>query len=288
VNSLALDFEHIIVVNRIKPHTSFHGPFESGLLKMLAVGMGGPEGASQIHARGAQGLPETIPRVARSILNVLPIALGVAILEDSFENTMQIRAVPPSLMEITERELLAEARRVIPGIPFEEIDLLVVDEIGKNFSGTGMDTNVIGRLRIQGMPEPAAPFIKRIVALGLSGHCHGNAYGIGLADFTTRRLARAIDFRAMHLNALTSTFTQRAMLPMVFPDDLSAINAAVKSLGKINPGHLRVVRIKNTLQLDKMLVSPPLAVEAGGNKALHIVQSPFPVAFGPGNTINPF
>ncbi|MCL5058344.1 MAG: hypothetical protein M1130_10235 [Actinobacteria bacterium] len=288
VNSLAFDFDHIIVINRIKPHTSFHGPFESGLMKMSAVGLGGPAGASLIHSQGVQSLPGIIPQAARAVLKGLPIALGVAILEDSFENTMLIKAVPPSLFEETERELLAEARKLLPGIPFEDIDVLVVDEIGKNFSGTGMDTNVIGRLRIQGVPEPAVPSVKRIVALGLAADSRGNGYGIGLADFTTRRLVESIDCRAMHLNAMTSTFIQRAMLPMSLPDDLTAINAAVKSLGNVGPEEVRLVRIRNTLQLDRLLVSRSLAGEARQNKSLKILKDPFPISFGPGNIIDPF
>ncbi|HBV97703.1 MAG: hypothetical protein JL50_03330 [Peptococcaceae bacterium BICA1-7] len=288
VNSLAFDFDHIIIINRIKPHTSFHGPFESGLMKMAAVGLGGPAGASLIHSQGVEKLPGIIPRAGRAVLKELPVTLGVAILEDSFENTMLIKAVPPSLFEETEKELLAEARRLFPGIPFKDIDVLVVDEIGKNFSGTGMDTNVIGRLRIQGVPEPAGPSVKRVVALGLAAGSKGNGYGIGLADFTTQRLVESIDYRAMHLNAMTSTFIQRAMLPMTLPDDLAAINAAVKSLGNISPEEVRLVRIKNTLQLDRILVSRSLAGEAGQNKSLRILEDPFPITFAASGSIDSF
>lgn len=288
VNSLAFDFDHIVIINRIKPHTSFHGPFESGLMKMAAVGLGGPAGASLIHSRGVHKLPGIIPQAARAILKRLPITMGVAILEDSLENTMLIKAVPPSLFEETETELLAQARRFLPGIPFADIDVLVVDEIGKNFSGTGMDTNVIGRLRIQGVPEPAAPSVKRIVALGLAADGKGNGYGIGLADFTTARLVESIDYRAMHLNAMTSTLIQRAMIPITLPDDRAAINAAVKSLGNVGPEEVRLVRIKNTLHLDRILVSRSMAGEARRNQSLKILEDPFTITFGAGNKIDSF
>ncbi|MFZ5644294.1 MAG: hypothetical protein ACOY46_11955 [Bacillota bacterium] len=288
VNSLALEFEHVIIVNRIKPHTSFHGPYESGILKMIAMGLGGPKGASYIHSLGVQSLPDIIPEAASAIMKRLPITLGLAILEDAFKNTMLIKAITPDKFEETERELLEEARCNLPGLPFEDVDILIVDEIGKNFSGTGMDTNVIGRLRIQGLPEPAVPKIKRIVVLGVSQETKGNAYGIGLADFTTKRLVEGLDYNATYLNALTSTFVQRAMVPMTLPDDFSAIQAAVKSLGAMSPEDIRIVRIKNTLTLDNLLVSQPLLKEAYSNEKIKVVGQNLPLSFDINNQIIPF
>lgn len=287
-NSLAFDFDRIIVVNRIKPHTSFHGPVESGIMKMLAIGLGGPEGASRIHGLGIDSLPGIIPEAASLMLKRLPVTLGLAILEDSHENTMSIQAVQPEKFLETEQRLLEVARSHMPGIPFDDIDILVVDEIGKIFSGTGMDTNAIGRIKITGIPEPLRPRIKRIVALGLAHGGKGNAYGIGLADFTTKRLVDGIDQEAMYLNAMTSNFIQRAMIPMTFPDDLSAIRAAVKSLGNIDVDRIKIVRIKNTLDLELMQVSRPLADEAATNPSLEILDQATPMAFDGKNTILPF
>lgn len=288
VSSLAFEFDLIIVLNRVKPHTSFHGPAESGLQKMLAVGLGGPGGASRIHCLGVEALPAVIPRAAAAILKHLPVALGVAILEDSRENTMRIEAIPPREFAEKELVLLDEARRLMPGLPFEKMDILVVDQIGKVYSGTGMDTNVIGRIRINGVTEPSRPAIKRIVALDLAAGSKGNAYGLGLADFTTRRLVEGIDYEAVYLNALTSTFIMRAMVPMTCPDDLSAIRAAIKSLGRAEPERLRMVRIKNTLNLDSMLVSESLLEEAGQNSMLKIIRKPEQMDFDGHNNLMPF
>ena len=285
INGLAFDFDRIVVVNRIKPHTSFHGPVESGLMKMLAVGLGGPEGASRIHALGINALPGIIPEVASVVLKHLPVTLGLAILEDLHENTMAIEAVLPEKFMETEQRLLEVARKHMPGIPFDDIDILIVEEIGKIFSGTGMDTNVIDRIRITGVPEPLVPRIKRIVALGLAHGGKGNAYGIGLADFTTRRLVDGIDLEAMYLNAMTSSFVQRAMIPMTFPDDLTAIRAAIKSLGNVEPDKIRMVRIKNTLDLEFMQVSRPLADEASGSPCVEILAQPAAMAFDEKNQI---
>ena len=288
VNSLALEFDRIIVVNRIKPHTSFHGPVESGLQKMLAIGLGGPEGAARIHSLGVEALPGVIPRAAAAVLKNLPVALGLALLEDSREQTMAVEALLPASITARETELLEEARRSMPRLPFDRLDVLVVDHIGKMYSGTGIDTNVVGRLKIYGLPEPASPQIKRIVVLGLGPGSGGNAYGIGLADFTTRRLVDGIDHRAMYLNALTSTFIMRAMIPMTCPDDRSAIDAAVKSLGLTDPRGIRMVRIKNTLQLDSMLASQPLLEEAAGSGLIQIAGRPGQMAFDRDNNLLPF
>lgn len=288
LNAVALDFDHILVVNRIKPHTSFHGPAESGLQKMLAVGLGGPQGASRIHALGIDSLPNIIPKVSKIMARHLPVTLGIAILEDAYENTMAIEAVPVEAFVEREKILLERASDSMPLIPFQHLDILVVDEIGKTYSGTGMDTNVIGRLRIQGVEEPQTPNIKHIVVLGLADGSRGNAYGIGLADFTTQKLADSIDHSATYLNAITSTFVLRAMIPMILPDDLSAIQAAINILGPVPTEKIRMVRIKNTLHLDRMLISEALLTEALGLQWLHIIGEARPMDFDLNNNLLPF
>lgn len=287
-NELAFTCDRIIVVNRIKPHTSFHGDAESGLQKMLAVGLGGPTGASQIHSMGVETLATNIPKAAATIIRHLPVTLGLAILEDSYDQTMLIKAVYPEEFVKTEKALLDEARRAVPVIPFDNLDILVVDKIGKVFSGTGMDTNVIGRIRINGIPEPVSPRIKRIVSLDLAMEAKGNAYGIGLADFTTKRLVDTINFDEMHLNAITSTFINRSMIPMTLPDDLTAIRVAIKSLGHRDTEKIRMVRIKNTLNLEKMLISEPLALEVKNNSLLRLTSGPKQMNFDCDNNLKPF
>lgn len=288
VNELAFTCNRIIVVNRIKPHTSFHGDAESGLQKMLAVGLGGPTGASKIHSLGVENLATIIPKTAATIIKYLPVTLGLAILDDSFDQTMLIKAVYPEDFVKTEKALLEKARMTMPTIPFDNLDILVVDKIGKVYSGTGMDTNVIGRIRINGIPEPDSPRIKRIVALDLAIESKGNAYGIGLADFTTKRLVKTINFDEMYLNALTSTFINRSMIPMTLADDLAAIRAAIESLGLRDKEKIRMVRIKNTLNLDKMIISEPLAIEAKSNRFLRLASKPVSMDFDSNNNLKPF
>lgn len=252
----------ILVVNRVKVHTSFHGDLGSGLFKMICVGMGKEPGAAQVHRLGAPAIYPALVEMGRLALARLPIAGGLAILENGYEETARLEFLPPEEMEAGERRLLAAARALLPGLPVPDLDLLVVDEMGKNFSGTGMDTNVIGRWKAPGMPEPEAPRVGRIVVLRLSEASGGNANGVGLADFTTRRLAEAIDWDVTLTNVGTTGLWARAQCPPFLPDDRAAIGWAVRSL-RLPPGHrLRAARIRNTLQLDRLWVSPAVLDEA--------------------------
>ncbi len=234
----AFESDGVILINRIKPHTSFHGRYESGLMKMLAVGLSKHAGAAAIHQQGVRGLRERIPVVARQVLATGKILFGVALVENAYDETMLVKAT----CRIPEDEpaLLELARTNMPYLPVECIDLLIVDEMGKEISGTGMDTNVIGRLRIEGEPEPATPRIKRIFVRDLVGD---SAYGIGLADVTTRRLVEKADWKATQVNAETSGFLLRAKLPAVVGRDEDAITGE------------RIVRIRNTLHLETLIVS---------------------------------
>jgi len=247
----------VLVVNRIKPHTSFQGEIGSGLCKMLAVGLGKKEGAAVVHGRGPAGMEEAITSIARFMLDRLPVMGGLAILEDGYDRTARVTALPPGDWPEQERSLYSEAVSYLPRLPFADVDLLIVDEMGKNISGTGMDTNVLGRWRTGG-PEPPGLRAGRVVVLRLHPASHGNANGVGLADVTTRALAEAVDFPATYLNALTSTFVERVKLPMVMPTEKLAIAAALKTLGT---GLIRAVRIKNTRELEHIAVSPPLLAE---------------------------
>lgn len=279
VTEIALRCDAIIVVNRIKPHTAFHGPAESGLQKMMTIGLGGPEGAKTIHRSGATELHLVIPAAAKFIMKKLPIVMGLAILEDAHKDTMKITCMPPEQFTSCEEDLLNEARSVFPSLPVKELDLLIVEKMGKNYSGTGMDTNVIGRMRIAGVPEPKYPRIQRIVVLDLAEESHGNATGIGLADFTTRRLVEKIDWDATITNVITSTFVMRAMQPITLPDDRSAIEVALQSLGNVDPQDARVIHIKNTLQLASMRASTALLPELRQNNAVKTEGIPMELEF---------
>lgn len=271
-NHVVRDFDGVLAVNRVKPHTSFKGEIESGLMKMLAVGLGGPKGASAVHALGARGLRMMVPSIAREVQRLLPVWGGLAIVENAYEKTFLIKGVGNWDIEPAEKELLVLAKNLMPSLPFSEIDVLVVEEIGKNYSGTGMDTNVINRMRIQGEPEPAGLDIKRIVVLDISEESHGNATGIGLADFTTKKLVNKIDFQATYLNCLTSTFIQRAMVPMTLDNEEDAIATAVKSLGCKTMESARIVRIANTLSMDCLQVSKSLLDDVEKDLRLEIIR----------------
>jgi hypothetical protein len=248
----AFQSDGVILINRIKPHTSFHGRYESGLMKMLAVGLSKHAGAAAIHSQGVAGLRERIPAVARQVLATGKIMFGVAVVENAYEETMLVRAT--CRMPEDEPALLELARANMPSLPVENLDLLIVDELGKTISGTGMDTNVIGRLRIEGEPEPVTPRIKRIFVRDVVGD---SAYGIGLADVTTRRLVEKVDWNVTRINAETSGFPSRVKLPEVVESFM--------------PTGERIVRIKNTLRLDTLIVSEPVFKEIEGRTTIEVL-----------------
>lgn len=266
----------LVVVNRVKPHTSFHGPLESGLTKMLVVGCGKPEGARQFHSLGADLLSQRLREFGSILLRRLPVLGGVAVLENGREEISELVPVQPESWLETEERLLDRARALLPRLPVDRLDLLVIDEMGKNFSGTGMDPNVIGRIGIRGVPD-AGPMIDRLVVLDLSAASHGNANGMGLADFVTRRLADKVDFPATYLNTLTATFVERAKLPIVMESDREAIETALQTLG--SPVEPRIIRIKNTLELERIWVSPVLLGELQGKPGLSAEGDPVEWAF---------
>lgn len=271
----AFQSDGVILINRIKPHTSFQGVHESGLMKMIAIGLAKDAGARAIHRFGVEGLRELMPRVARTILASGKILLGIAIVENAYDETMVVRAIPAARIPDEEPALLQLARRNMPSLPVTELDVLVVDQIGKDISGTGMDTSVIGRLRIAGQPEPTSPRIKRIVVRDLSAGSGGSAYGIGLADVTTRRLADKTDWQVTNANVQASGFTERGKLPHVAETDEAALEFALRGLA---PDMARIVRIRNTLHLETMLVAESVLEELQGRDQINVV-GPVPSFF---------
>ncbi|MFZ5640609.1 MAG: hypothetical protein ACOY4Q_07945, partial [Bacillota bacterium] len=210
------------------------------------------------------------------------IVAGLAVVENGYEETAMVEtALPEDLVEL-EKKLLKEAYRLLPRLPVDCLDFLVVGEMGKNISGTGMDVNVIGRMRMAGVPEPRHPFIERIVVLDLTAQSHGNATGIGLADITTARLAAKIDREATYLNCLTSGNLQRAMLPVVMPDDRKAIEAALQSLATDDTGNLKGAIIKNTLEMEHLWVTEGLARDLARHTGVDIVSPPQRLVFAGG------
>jgi hypothetical protein len=254
----AVQADGILVVNRVKPHTSFSGTYESGLAKMLAVGLGGRPGAVSLHAKGAKAIPNMIPEMAELVLRSTSVVAGIALLENGLDRLKRVEGIGPEQILAREPHILEEARRLRPTLPFEEADTLVVDAIGKDYAGTGMDTHVIGRLHIAGEPEPDKPRIKRIAALRLSPGSKGNAYGIGLADVTTDSVVRAMDRSSMQTNAMASTFVERVRVPLAFPSDREAIAAAISTCNHPDLSTLKLARIRNTLHLEELLLTESL------------------------------
>lgn len=257
----------VMLVNRVKMHTSFHGELESGIHKMLAIGMGKERAASLLHSKGPDGLRDLMPEVARVLLSRTKFLAGFGVVEDGYHRPVMLRGLSAAEAGEGEKEMLRLARSLAPGLPLREADVLVVDEIGKDVSGTGMDTNVVGRLRIAGQPEPKTPKVKAIVVLGLTEATHGNALGIGLADFTTRRAAQAVDWRLTAKNVLTSGFLERGRVPLALADEAEALDAALGHVFRDDPAGragARVLRIRNTLQLEDFWVSENLRAEIEG------------------------
>jgi hypothetical protein len=269
----------ILVINRVKTHTSFKGYVESGLTKKMVVGLGGPKGARQFHGFGAEELPRLLVEIGTVLLAKLPVLGALAVIENAYEETALIAGVARDGLIQREAELLDYSKTLLPALPVDQVDLLIVQELGKNFSGTGMDTNIIGRIRIEGVPEPALPAISRVAVLDLSEASHGNASGIGLADFITQKIVDKIDKKITYLNCLTSTFVIRAAIPMYFDTEEQLLEAAAMSLGAIAPEQMRIIVIPNTLFLSECYVSEALARELRGRPGLSIHPEAKELAF---------
>jgi len=268
VDKFAANADGIIVVNRIKHHTDFSGPHESGLLKMMAVGMGKRHGADIAHTYKAWSLRNFIPKMAREILKRLPVVAGLAIVENAYHEVAKLVALSPSEIERGDRELLRFWKRIRPKIPFNHLDVLIVERMGKNISGTGMDTKVIGRLMITGENELKHPMPRVIVVLDLTEESHGNAAGLGLADITTKRLINKVNWHDTHINVFTSGFIERDRIPVVAENDRQALEWALEIAKVRDPEKARVVRIKDTNTLGVFYISQGLWDEAAKNPRL--------------------
>jgi hypothetical protein len=281
MDKYASEADAVMIVARVKVHTDFKSPIgiESGIMKMAAIGMGKHKQALAMHSFGVVGIRDYMPEVSRVILEKANVLCGLGIVENAFDETAIIEAVPVEQIEERERELLKIAASFMPKLPVEELDILHVDQIGKNFSGTGMDTNIIGRMRILGVEEPATPRIKYIIASDLSEECHGNALGIGLADLTTRRLFEKIDYQKTNENVITSTFLMRAMIPIVMDSDRDAIAAALRCNWGVKAEEARMIRIANTLCLQHLYVSESLLPEIRRLPHLEVEEEPEEMKF---------
>jgi len=280
IDKSAFEADGIIVVNRIKPHTKFKASIESGLMKMMAIGMGKQKGAEYYHKAAIQyTFPKIIVDAGREVLKKAPILCGLGLVENGYDQTAVIAALLPEELEEREKELLVLAKRMMPRLPFTEIDLLIIDEMGKDISGTGIDPNITGRNRdILGVfPHPVNA--KRLFVGDLTPSSGGNAIGIGFADVTAKRLVDKIDRLSTYMNCITGISLEKAAIPMHFDTDRECIRVALGSVGLIPPERSRIVRIKNTLQLDEVEVSEIYKDEILNRRDLEILEGPRPMSF---------
>ena len=267
----------VLVLNRIKLHTCFSGPVQSGLSKMMVVGMGKIQSAETFHSARPDRMPRILEEMGSLLVQSGKIFAGLAILEDGFDATAEVHALPGDQILTKEPTLLERHRHYFPALPCQELDVLIVDEIGKTYSGTGMDTNVIGRRGVHGYEDLTQPKIKIIATLGLSEQAQGNALGVGLSDFITRRLRDSIDEKKTFINAFTTGDMQRMAIPCTLKDDEELI-------GKISErfGNSRWMLIPNTLHLEKIFVSEDLAKELQGHPRCRVSSTPTRLSFSNG------
>ena len=277
-DSFAHAADGIIVLNRIKAHTGFRAPYESGLLKMMAVGLGKQKGAEIIHSYGPQFLGSVVETVGKKVLSCTKILFGVGLVENAYDKTFAVRCLMAEEILSEEPKLLELSKSLMPKLYFENLDVLIVDQIGKNISGSGMDPNITKSFNyFTGMSREGRA--KKIVVMDLSEETHGCAIGIGAADITTRRLVEKMDTEATYPNALTSCETESPCIPMFFNSQQLAVKAAIKTLPGTDKDHLRIVRIKDTLHMGDIEISEELLREAEENPDVQILSRPAPWGF---------
>ena len=270
----------IIMVNRVKKHTNYDGAVESGLCKMAVIGMGKHRQAVMVHQYGNFGLRNYIPPIAQVIFDSGRVWAGLALLENAYGGLAEVVGLRPEEISTREPDLLLRAKSLSAKIPFRELDIAVIETMGKEISGTGMDCYVIGRKRIIGEPEwPETPNIRSLIVLDLTEASHGNAVGVGLADFATRRLADKIDWQATRANILTSGNLERGKLPLLYETDREALEAASFRERSTPLSRLRVACFRDTLHLRHLLVSDALAAEAQARDDLDVIAGPLPLPF---------
>ncbi|TDL92461.1 DUF2088 domain-containing protein [Vibrio vulnificus] len=270
IDKLAYESDKIIVINRIKPHTAFRGPVESGLMKMITIGLGKQKGAEAAHAYSFKYMAEHVPEMAKISLAKAPIIFGLATIENAYDKPAKIVAVPAEELEEVEPGLLLEAKSLMPKIHFDSMDVLIVNELGKDISGDGMDPNITGNFATP--YATGGPDVKRTVVLGLTEKTHGNANGIGMADMTTKAVMNEIVWEKGYANALTSTVTDVVKLPMFLDTQELAVKAAIKTCNAFDLNKVRVVRIKNTLEIGEIWISESMMEEALKNKNIEILS----------------
>ncbi|SMC62527.1 lactate racemase domain-containing protein [Sporomusa malonica] len=282
VNNITLSeqLDKVIIFNRVKEHTEFEGEIESGIHKICAIGIGNPKGALTVHQYSLDfGYEKTITEVGAYIINHLPVAFAFATVENYYHKTAHLKAMLPNEIADEEKRLLKLAKSNLGKIPFEELDVLIIDEMGKNVSGAGMDTNVIGRILVFGQKEPEKPVIKRIVVLDTTEESHGMATGVGLADFTTKKLVDKLDLWSTYFNCITAQAPEKGRIPIYFATEKDSIGAALTCIGITKPEDARVVHIQNTNEVEIIEVSESLVKEVVDRSNLQLLEELKPMQF---------
>ncbi|HUF20961.1 MAG TPA: lactate racemase domain-containing protein [Burkholderiales bacterium] len=283
----AAEADAVVIIPRVKPHTNFRAPIESGIVKMLAIGMGKIIGATTLHTYGMDMFGELLPKTAKLIMAKKNFLFGVAMVENAADETAIVEIVPAEQTFEREPQLLAKAKELMPRLQFDEIDVLVVERIGKNISGSGMDPNITGR-NCRFVEWELKPLVKKIAVLGLTPETHGNATGLGAADVITMRLYREVDIAKTYANIIASTYLDGAAIPMIMNTDEDAIHLAVKTVVRTKPQDTKIVRIANTLEIVDIHVSEPLLSLVKANPSLfEIVGEPAPFKFDAKGTLYP-
>lgn len=282
IDKYASEAEGIVVINRIKPHTAFRGPVESGIMKMISIGLGKQKGAEATHQLGFKYMSENVPAMAKMMIEKTPILFGVATLENAFDKVARVEVLAVEEIEDKEPALQALAKQLLPKLFFDQIDVLVIDEIGKNISGDGMDPNITGRY-----PTPYAkggPDVNKMVVLDLTHQTEGNANGVGTADFTTQRLVDKMDREVTYANGLTSTVCAPTKIATTLANDEDAIKAAIKTCNILDFTQVKMVRIKNTLEIAEIEVSEALVDYVKDHSDMELISDLFKLPFdGDGN-----
>ncbi len=270
----AHEADGVILINRVKPHTTVRGVIQSGIIKMMIIGMGKIDGATIMHGQhGMDRFDLVLPQAAEALMPHIPFLFGVAMIEDAYDHTAKIEAILPENLLRREAELQALATDYMGRLYFDEIDVLVIDRIGKEISGNGFDPNIAGR-NCRGVSGFDRPLVKRLVLLDLSDETHGNATGIGLADVITRRLYERVDFASTYANVITSAYLDGAAIPIIMERADDAIRLAIKTAIRVKPADIRIVRIKDTLSIDEIHVSEAMIDEVRAHQYLEVLQEP--------------
>jgi hypothetical protein len=290
LDKLASEADHIVLINRIKKHTEFEHEFESGLLKMMAIGLGKQAGAATYHeAMLTYGYPAVILAVARKVMQHANLLFGVGTVENGYGQTARIGVGRKDNIEEMEKALFTSAKAYAPALPFDEADIILIDEMGKEISGTGFDTKVVGRIGLPLVtPEPERPRIKRIVVSDLTEGSEGNAVGVGIADIITQRLLDKIDMDALNMNTITGVCPEMGKIPLTVKNDYEAIEIAIKCVGLIPREKLKIMRIKNTALLSEVEISEAYEDEISKREDLEVLSPKREMEFDAAGNLRPF